>query len=136
MHGALAGRDRVGVSRLDAETRTAVLHRNARFRAHHAGAKREIQRIDKGADIAPFIRHRQIDRIALEVGGHMRELGGGLFRVDFVAQGRDELIRQQLIDRHMGKGRIGDKRVAHGIGQARRLNLGMESIRTNRIKSL
>ena len=44
----------------------------------------------------------------------------------------DMTVRQQVVDRHLAGARIGDERVALGIGETGKLGLEMEALRAQR----
>ena len=117
---------------IDHETGAAVGQHDAGLLGADADAEIRIERIDERHRHAVAVDHGEIDRVA--AGRRRARQLGALVHVDLARQSLGESLVEQVRHLHAHMRGIGDMRVAHAIGHARRFQHDMETLGAERLE--
>ena len=91
-------------------------------------------RVDEAGAVAILVHHRDVDRV-LVLSCRIGRRGLEMLRELAVAQLAGQLLRQQIVDVHIGKARIGQQRIPHPVGHARGIDLGLQPLGRERVRA-
>ena len=118
----LAGLEAVRVAWLEREAGAAIVQHDAGVAGDDAGAERVEDAVDERHGVAVLVDDREIGRVAAHLDVAVGRRIDRLVGIDQRAALRRVVLRQQLLDRHLGERRIGDVAVAIRERNLRRLD--------------
>ena len=117
---------------LQDESLAAIVQKHTGPRPGDAAAKAVKQRVDEAAGIAVLVDDRQVDRIRMTRQHDVARWHDRPLRIDGGDQIPRIVLRQEGLDRDVGKLRIADEKRAGAIGLPACLDFVMDAIRRER----